>query len=75
MTRNHVGGTTIAAAVVTALVAILLLAPFLTGGSSIMAGSATGPFAYVANLNSGQVSVIDLPTETEVTAIATGGEP
>ena len=75
MTRDHLGTTAIAAAAVAALVAISLLAPFLTGGSSIMAGSATGPFAYVANLSSGQVSVIDLPTETEVTAIATGGEP
>ena len=74
MTRRCLSATAIAAAVA-ALVAVSLLASFLTGGSSIMAGSATGPFAYVANLSSGQVSVIDLPTETEVTAIVTGGEP
>ena len=74
MTRR-LSSAGIAAALLAALVAVSLLASFLTSGGSIMAGSATGPFAYVANLNSGQVSVIDLPTETEVTAIATGGEP
>lgn len=40
-----------------------------------LAGSGPGPFAYVANNSSGQVSVIDLTTEAEVTAIATGGSP
>ena len=43
--------------------------------SPSLAGSGPGPFAYVANNSSGQVSVIDLTTEAEVTAIATGGSP
>lgn len=37
--------------------------------------SATGPFAYVANINSNTVSVIDIPTSLPVTAIPVGSGP
>ena len=61
--------------VAAALALVVAGVSILAGSGSGFAGVATGPFAYVANLSSGQVSVIDLPSETEVTAIATGGEP
>jgi YVTN family beta-propeller protein len=34
-----------------------------------------GPFAYVANVNGGSVSVIDLGTESEIATFNTGGDP
>jgi YVTN family beta-propeller protein/probable HAF family extracellular repeat protein len=37
--------------------------------------SATGPYAYVANINSNTVSMIDIPTSLPVTAIPVGSEP
>ena len=37
--------------------------------------SATGPFAYVANINSDTVSMIDIPTSLPVTAIPVGSGP
>jgi YVTN family beta-propeller protein len=37
--------------------------------------SATGPFAYAANINSNTVSVIDIPTSLPVTAIPVGSGP
>jgi len=40
-----------------------------------LAGGSGGPFAYVANRSSGDVSVIDLASETEVALIDTGGSP
>jgi YVTN family beta-propeller protein/probable HAF family extracellular repeat protein len=37
--------------------------------------SATGPFAYVANINSDTVSMIDIPTSLPVSAIPVGSGP
>jgi YVTN family beta-propeller protein len=37
--------------------------------------SATGPFAYVANLNSNSVTIIDVPTSLAISAIPVGGGP
>jgi YVTN family beta-propeller protein/probable HAF family extracellular repeat protein len=37
--------------------------------------SATGPFAYVANINSNTVSMIDIPTSLPVSAIPVGSGP
>src|ERR1700733_11708266 len=37
--------------------------------------TATGPFAYVANINSNTVSLIDIPTSLPVTAIPVGSGP
>jgi YVTN family beta-propeller protein len=47
----------------------------LAGNRGEIAEAGTGPFAYVANLSSGRVAVVDLGTETEVASIVTGGEP
>lgn len=47
----------------------------LRAGSDHGFVSATGPFAYVANLGSDTVSMIDIPTSLPVTAIPTGSEP
>ncbi len=37
--------------------------------------TATGPFAYVANINSNTVSMIDIPTTLPITAIPVGSGP
>ena len=72
MLRQFIRGSCLAVVMV-ALAAVGLLAFHLNANSGL-AGTAGGPFAYVAN-GAGQVSVIDLSTETESTTIATGGDP
>ena len=64
------------------LVPVIMVAAAAIGWVSLqsstqpgLAGAPAGPFAYVANYSSGQVSVIDLSTEMEVTTVATTGHP
>ena len=56
------------------VVIVALVVSVLAEPDSSEAGPPTGPFAYVANRNSGLVAVIDLASETEVASIATGEE-
>ena len=71
MLRHIIRGSCVAAAMVA--LAAVGWAAFQFNTNSGLAGGAGGPFAYVAI--SGQVSVIDLSTEMEVTTLATGGDP
>ena len=73
MLRNIIRGSGVA--VVMVALAAVGWVTFQFNTNSGLAGAPAGPFAYVANLSSGQVSVIDLSTELEDTTIATGGEP